>query len=117
MNWSSRIVSAVVDAVCLGLAAREPALSAPYDDVARFVDEQIGRMPSPQGLGVRLLAMAFDLSAFPSCGELFHRISPEARAVRLAAWRASPLSFCRMFVRLHESLAVFRLFARLDPES
>jgi hypothetical protein len=117
MNWSSRIVSAVVDSVCPGPAGREPALAPPYDDVARFVDEQVGRMPAPQGAGVRLLAMAFDLSAFPSCGELFHRLSPEARAGRLAAWRQSPFFFCRQFVRLHESLAVFRLYARLDPES
>ncbi|MCX5796366.1 MAG: hypothetical protein NTY77_12815 [Elusimicrobia bacterium] len=116
MNWSGRIVSAVVDSVCRGLAPGEPVLAAPYDDVARFVDEQVGRMPSPQGLGVRLLAKAFDLSAFPSCGELFHRLGPELRSARLAAWRASPLSFCRMFVRLHESLVVFRLYSRLDLE-
>ena len=116
MNWSSRIVMAMVESACSRAAGGEPTLAAPYDDVARFVDEQVGRMPSPQGLGVRLLAMIFDMSAFPACGELFHRLSPEARAARLAAWRQSPFFFCRQFVRLHESLAVFRLFARLDPE-
>lgn len=116
MSWSSRIVRALVESVCSALAGGGPALAAPYDDVARFVDEAVGRMPSPHGPGVRLLAMAFDLSAFPSCGELFHRLAPEARAARLAAWRDSPLAVCRQFVRLHESLAVFRLYARLEPE-
>ncbi|MBI5239098.1 MAG: hypothetical protein HY926_01360 [Elusimicrobia bacterium] len=115
MNWSSRIVGALVESVCAGLAAGQPPLAAPFDDVARFVDEAVGRMPSPQGLGVRLLAIAFDLSAFPSCGELFHRLDPEARAARLSAWRQSRLAVCRQFVRLHESLAVFRLYARLEP--
>lgn len=116
MSWSSRIVLALVESVCSALAGGGPALAAPYDDVAAFVDEAVGRMPSPQGAGVRLLAMAFDLSAFPSVGELFHRLGPEARAARLAAWRQSPFSLCRQFVRLHESLAVFRLHARLEPE-
>ena len=115
MSWSRRIVSAMVDSACRGQARGEPPLAGPYEDVARFVDEQVGRMPSPQGLGVRLLAIVFDLSAFPSCGELFHRVSPELRAKRLAVWRASPWSSARMFVRLHESLAAFRLYARLDP--
>ena len=116
MNWSSRIVLALGESVCAGLAAGGPALAAPYDDVSSFVDEAVGRMPSPQGAGVRLLAMVFDLGAFPSTGELFHRLGPEARAARLAAWRQSRFAVCRQFVRLHESLAVFRLFARLEPQ-
>lgn len=116
MNWSSRIVRAVVESVCAALASGGPVLAAPYDDVACFVDEAVGRMPSPQGAGVRLLAMAFDLSAFPSAGELFHRLGPEARAAHLRSWRESRWPLCRQFVRLHESLAVFRLFARLEPQ-
>ncbi|MDD5628724.1 MAG: hypothetical protein PHU21_06645 [Elusimicrobia bacterium] len=116
MSWSARVFSASVETVCAALASGEPALAAPYEDVSRFVDEQVGRMPAPQGLGVRLLAAAFDLSAIPSCGGLFHRLRPGPRARRLAAWRSSPLFFCRQFVRLQESLAAFALYARLERE-
>ena len=115
MNLSSRIVSAVAYSVCQDLAgAAEPRLGAPYNDVARFLDEQIGRMPVPQGWGVRALALAFDLSALASHGARFHRLRHEARRERLAVWRESPVFFCRQYVRLHESLAAYRLYARLE---
>jgi hypothetical protein len=137
VNLSSRIASAVAYTACPDLAgacgigssvgagrtdfptagAAEPSLGAPYNDVARFLDEQIGRMPMPQGWGVRALALAFDLSALASHGARFHRLRQEARRERLAAWRESPLFFCRQFVRLHESLAAYRLYARLETSA
>ena len=115
MSLSSAITSAVAYTVCQDLAgSAEPRLQAPYNDVARFLDEQIGRMPAPQGWGVRALALVFDLAALPAHAARFHRLRHEARRRRLAAWRRSPLFFCRQFVRLHESLAAYRLYARLE---
>ena len=77
MNLSSRIVSAVAYSVCQDLAgAAEPRLGAPYNDVARFLDEQIGPLAGTE-VAVRLRKMGRlgDAPIF-----LFHQ-APDVRVV------------------------------------
>lgn len=115
MSWFGRVVSALAYSLAQNLVSPdEPLLAAPYNDTARFVEGQIGRMSSPLIYGIKSLTLAFDICAWARCGSLFHRLRHADRMARIEAWRRSPWPACRQFVRLYESLTAYGIYARLE---
>ncbi len=116
MSWFERVVSALAYSLAEEAAAPDdPRLSAPYDDVARFLARSLGEMPDHLRGPVRLLTLAFDAAGLIHGGALFHRQQQVRRSRQIAAWRGSVLGPCRDLVRLYQNLALFALYCRLDP--
>ena len=105
MPLFTRTVIALVDVL------RPPGVAAPPEAAARFVVEQHARMPDYFRLGVRMLTIAFALSWLRP----FHRLTPSARARRIARWRSSRLGPCRTLIKFYESLAAFGWMSEHEP--
>ncbi len=75
--------------------------------VAQFVLEQHARMPDYLRTPLRLLTLAFDMSALPFRGRSFHRLAHSRRWQQILKWKASAIGVRRDLVRFYESLIIF----------
>lgn len=114
MSWRGTAVGALARAFAAGAAGNEPALAAPHDDVAAFLQEEASGMPAHLRLAAAAGTLAFDLSGLFTEGALFHRLPAARQQARLRAWKESRLGPCRDLMRFYESLSVYALYARLD---
>jgi hypothetical protein len=105
-----------VSAICYQIAYSEgwPQLAS-YNDVTRFVLQQWGRMPRFFAWPLRLATVWFAVSGL-SKGHLFHRLSPQRRAIQLESWRSSRLGPYRDLVRFYRSLALLSLYSRPEDQ-
>ena len=83
-----------------------------YNDVTRFVVEQLDRMPSFLALATRAATMAFGVSRLLLEGSLFHRRESQRRRIQVDAWRRSKLGPCQDLMKFYSSLVVLALYSR-----
>jgi len=107
-----------VSALAYSLAQRfvpgyaDPKFQPPYNDVARFILRQHGRMTDYLRLPMFAATIGFDAAAALSRGKVFHHLDPPERAEIIARWKRARLSVRRDLIRFYESLAVIGLFER-----
>jgi hypothetical protein len=83
-----------------------------YNDVIRFVVEQMDRMPSFLALAIRAATMVFGASRLLRDGSLFHRRESQGRRIQVDAWRRSKLGPCQDLMKFYGSLVVLALYSR-----
>ena len=109
-----------ISALCYELAAahggvaREPFPA--YNDVVRFVVEQIGRMPEFLGLAIRIATAGFGASRLLTEFSFFHRREPGRRRAQVDAWKRSRLAPCQDLMKFYSSLVVLALYSRRESD-
>ena len=83
-----------------------------YNDVVRFVLEQLDRMPSFLAVPTRAATMAFGASRLLMEGSLFHRRESQRRRIQVEIWRRSRLGPCQDLMKFYSSLVVLALYSR-----
>ena len=76
------------------------------NDIVCFVLEQHSRMPDYLQFPILLLTLIFDIVGLFFSGSLFHSRPHTVRLNQITAWKNSPISLCRDFIRFYESLVV-----------
>ena len=79
--------------------------------VARFVYDQLHRMPDYLGLAMRMLTVCFELSSLIWAGRRFHLLPHAQRWRQVQRWQNARFGPCRDFVRFYTSLVVFGWYA------
>src|SRR5437764_418543 len=90
-----------------------PECEPPHNDVARFVLEQLDRVPPFLAWGVKAATALFGCSRLLLEGSLFHRRPPFRRRLQVEAWTRSRLGLCRDLMKFYTSLAVLALYSRI----
>lgn len=112
MSLREDTVSALAYSFGAERAAQDPArFAAPYNDLARFTQAELARLPDYLRPPLAVLTVFFDAAGLAR-GGLFHRQPPEKRLRQIRTWRESRFGFCRDFIRLHEGLAALALHSR-----
>ncbi len=84
-----------------------------YNHVARFVLEQVDRMPRFLAWGVKAATAFFACSRWMLEGSFFHRCPPGRRRVQVESWSRSRIGLCRDLMKFYTSLVVLALYSRL----
>lgn len=84
--------------------------------IRAYVIATIGAMPDYFRLAFHGLAALFDLDSLLRSGRSFHRLPPDRRESRVAAWRASPLSFQRSMIAFYATFTSFGLYSLVYPD-
>lgn len=111
------MIQATVSALCYSLCyerAQSSQLAPPYNDVVRFVQNELHVMTDHLRPPILLLTLLFSLSSWFYNGCPFHTASVPARKKQIAAWRQSSFGFCREFIQFYESLICMPLYHRLN---
>jgi hypothetical protein len=87
-----------------------------YNDISRFVTEQLDRMPTFLGLAIKTATLAFSASRLLVDGTFFHRRESLRRKAQVEAWKRSKFSPCRDLMKFHSSLVVLALYSRPDAD-
>lgn len=116
MDLFERTVSAICYSIARDLeqggTASEEWRKPPYNDVVRFALSQHARMSAALRTPLVAGTLGFSFASIRHGGALFHQLSCEARARRLAAWRDHRIPPCRDLVRFYESLVTLAFYSR-----
>ena len=113
-SWFDDTASALVWSLAeMHADAAQAGLSAPYNDLTRFVLSQHGRMADFLRLPLTVATLGFDLSGCAR-GRPFHRRLPADRLRQVAAWKHSGAAARRDLIKYFESLAMLALYSRND---
>jgi hypothetical protein len=111
-EYFENTVSALVYELC-ALHGATPRETYPcYNDVVRFVLEQLDRMPSFLALPTRAATMAFGASRLLLEGSFFHQRESQRRRLQVETWRRSKLGPCQDLMKFYASLVVLALYSR-----
>jgi hypothetical protein len=83
-----------------------------YNDIVRFVMDQLNRMPSFLGFAVRAVTMFFGAVRLPVEFSFFHQRDPLRRRSQIESWMRSKILPCQEFIKLYASLTVLALNSR-----
>ena len=106
-------VSALCYSICWKRSYKDEILSAPYNEVARFVLSQHANMADFLRLPFLILTVLFDLLGFVYAGNFFHKSLPSVRLKQINSWKKSKFGFCRDFIKFFESLSAMPLYSRI----
>ena len=113
MTLLDNTVSAIAYTIAWERASEDPeGFFGPYNDVVRFLEFEIARMPDHLRVPLRCVTVLFGLAGIIHLGGLFHRHDPQARIRQVRAWRTSRLRPCRDFIRFYEALSLLALYSR-----
>src|SRR5262249_33400639 len=87
-EWFGDTVSALAYSLVGARADGRPELEPPYNDLARFVIGQHGRMTDYLRRPLLALTLGFDVLAIARGGKRFHRLPPAERARIIATWKS-----------------------------
>lgn len=102
-HTASSLCYSIIQARCISSPS---LLYFPHNDVVRFVLEQHSRMPDYLQFPILFLTLIFDITGLFLDGSLFHTQPHTVRWNQITAWKNSPISICRDFIRFYESLVV-----------
>ena len=111
------MIQATVSALCYSLCyerSQGSQLAPPYNDVVRFVQEELRVMTDHLRPPVLFLTLVFSFSSWFYSGSFFHQASLPARNKQIEKWRQSRFGFCREFIQLYEYLICMPLYHRLN---
>ncbi len=100
---ASSLCYSVIQVRCLSSSSTP---DFPHNDIVRFVLEQHSRMPDYLKFPILFLTLIFDIVGLFLDGSLFHTQPHTVRWNQITAWKNSPISICRDFIRFYESLVV-----------
>lgn len=114
--YCSRTIIALTREIANSLNAGRSISEASYDEVAKFVLEQLNRMPWFLRLGVKLGTVLFGLNIFLSGGRLFGGWNNQRASAQVTAWKKSRLGMRRDLMKLYTSLIVLALYSRAEAD-
>jgi hypothetical protein len=114
--YCSRAIIALTREIANSLDAGRSISEASYDDVAKFVLEQLNRMPWFFRLGVKLGTVVFGLSLFLSGGGFVGKWKKQRASAQVTAWKKSRFGMRRNLVKLYTSLIVLALYSRAEAD-
>lgn len=109
----SALAEAIIRERCPDRHGSGPGASA---SVARFLLATHARMPDYLRLPFKVLTLIFGIWSLPFAGATFHRLSHEARARQIRAWKGSALGVRRDLVKFYETLTIYGWYAELYGE-
>ena len=115
-TYCSRAAVALTREIANSLDAGQSSSEAAYDDVAKFVLEQLNRMPWFLRLGVRFGTVMFGLSVILSGGGHLEGGKKQRASAQVIAWKRSRLGMCRNLIKLYTSLIVLALYSRAEAD-
>src|SRR5919106_5569967 len=115
-------LSNTIAALCDAIAATHDTVTgdrstAAYDDVTRFVLEQLQKMPPFLSRPILVATAVFGISRLLLDGSLFYKRPRQQRQLQISIWRRSSFGPSRDLIRFYTSLTVLAVYSRRGSEA